>query len=395
MKIVEIPSFFTPYGGEFCLEQSKALAALGHDVRIIANVQLSVRRSLSKYLLTSYRRREMAVDGIPVYRSDMRGMPRSARYNARRWVNIVRQMFREDVNRNGKPDIIHAHCAKWAGFAASELAREFNIPFVITEHLSSLVYKDEFGDNPSNSWQIPLLRQAYEEADMVVPVADELVNDLEKYFGRNYRWTSISNTVDVDFFKYLPRKPPSGRPFRFCCLANYIPLKGYDILFKSFNIFVKIYPGAELHIAGRFTDSPDCRNAVKALPCAEKITIHGELGKTGVRNLLYNSDCLVLASRSEAQPLVLLEAMSTGIPVIATECAPKSLRVKGSCTIVPIDDISRMTAAMREAVAAANNPDGAFDGERLSAKVAALASPASVGKKLEALFQTIIDKRQA
>jgi hypothetical protein len=40
MHILEIPSFFTPYGGEFCLDQAKALKAVGHEVRILSNVQL-------------------------------------------------------------------------------------------------------------------------------------------------------------------------------------------------------------------------------------------------------------------------------------------------------------------------------------------------------------------
>ncbi len=394
MKIVEIPSFFTPYGGEFCLEQSKTLAALGHDVSIIANVQLSIRRSLYKFLFTPYNRRNMVVDGIPVYRSDMRGMPRNVRYNVNRWVSIVRQMFREHVKRNGKPDIIHAHCVKWAGYAASLISKEYNIPFVITEHLSSLIFKEEFGDDITNVWQIPLLKQAYKEADMVIPVSAELVDDLEQYFGRDYRWTSISNTIDVDFFHYQPRKPLLGRNFRFCCLANYIPLKGYDILLSAFNNLVKTNPNVELHIAGRYTDSPVCQSVVKALPRADKITIHGELDKYGARELLYNCDCLVLASRSEAQPLVLLEAMSTGIPVISTECAPKSLRIKGGCTIVPIDGINQMTTAMSDVIADMANPDKSFDGKLISSKVAALASSESVGKKLEALFQDIINNRK-
>ncbi len=394
MKIVEIPSFFPPYGGEFCLEQSKALAALGHDVSIIANVQLSIRRGLYKFLFTPYNRRNMVVDGIPVYRSDMRGMPRNVKFNVEHWINIVKNMFREQVMQNGKPDIIHAHCAKWAGYVASLIAKEYNIPFVITEHLSSMVFKDEFGDDLTHVWQIPLLKKAYKTADMVIPVADELVDDLEKYFGRDYRWKSISNTIDVDFFHYQPRKPLHGRNFSFCCLANYIPLKGYDILFQAFNDLVKINPFAELHIAGRGTDSPDCQSAVSSLPCSSKIKIHGELGKNDVRDVLYDSDCLVLPSRSEAQPLVLLEAMCTGIPVISTECAPKSLRIEGGCTIVPIDDACKMTSAMGNVIAAMADHSTTFDGKLLSSKVAALASPESFGNKLTALFEDIISKRR-
>ena len=111
MKIVEIPSFFPPYGGEFCLEQSKALSALGHDVTILANVQLAIRRSLKDYLLTSYRCRTTEMGKITIYRSDMRGIPLCIRPNVKRWCGIIQKMFARYVNKNGLPDIIHAHCA--------------------------------------------------------------------------------------------------------------------------------------------------------------------------------------------------------------------------------------------------------------------------------------------
>ncbi len=50
MHILEIPSFFPPYGGEFCLEQSKALQQLGHEVRILSRVQLGITKENLKGL---------------------------------------------------------------------------------------------------------------------------------------------------------------------------------------------------------------------------------------------------------------------------------------------------------------------------------------------------------
>ena len=40
MHILEIPSFFPPYGGEFCLEQARALQALGHEVRTLKRIRI-------------------------------------------------------------------------------------------------------------------------------------------------------------------------------------------------------------------------------------------------------------------------------------------------------------------------------------------------------------------
>ena len=380
MHILEIPSFFTPYGGEFCLDQARALKAVGHEVRILSNVQLGVTIGLKGYLSLPYRRYEHQRDGITVCQSFQRGVPMVIRWNVRRWIRIVCSMFEDYVNRYGVPDVLHAHCSKWAGYAAMQISRKYHIPYVITEHLSRLVFEKEFGPAPSDAWQIPLLREAYEKANLVIPVSEELVENIACYFGKDYRWQAVSNTIDTDFFHYQSRKPMSGRPFRFCCLANNWPMKGYDILIPAFRQLKESGKNVELHIAGRGTDSAEFRSML-----SDGMVTHGLINKEAVRELLYQSDALVLASRSEVQPLSLLEAMSTGIPVIATECVPQSLRIDGGSTIVPIDDVKALSEAMSDVM---NNAP--VDGQWLSQEVERMASPEVIGRKLEKLFSELI-----
>ena len=380
MHILEIPSFFTPYGGEFCLDQAKALKAVGHEVRILSNVQLGFSIGGKDYFVLPSCRYEHEQDGITVCQSFQRGVPKAIRWNMKRWVAIVCDMFDDYVARYGKPDILHAHCAKWAGYAAMRISRKYGIPYVISEHLSKLVFEKEFGPAPSDTWQIPLLKACYREAKMVVPVSEELVDNIACYFGKDYRWQAISNTIDTDFFHYQPRSPREGRAFRFCCLANYWPLKGYDVLIPAFQQLQKSGVNAELHIAGRGTDSAECLSKL-----SDGIKSHGLIDKEAVRALLYQSDALVLASRSEVQPLVLLEAMSTGIPVIATDCIPQSLRIEGGCTIVPVDETATLAEAMKSVV-----QETSFDGKAVSEKVRKQASQEVIGRQLSALFTDIL-----
>ena len=380
MHILEIPSFFTPYGGEFCLDQAKALKAVGHEVRILSNVQLALTVDAKGYLTLPCRRYEHELDGITICQSFQRGVPKAVRWNAKRWVAIVCDMFDGYVARYGKPDILHAHCAKWAGYAAMKISEKYGIPYVITEHLSRLLFEKEFGPAPCDTWQIPLLKASYREAKMVVPVAEELVDNIACYFGKDYRWQAISNTIDTRYFSYQPRAPREGRAFRFCCLANFWPLKGYDVLIPAFQQLRQSGVDAELHIAGRDTDSEEC-----CAMLSDGIFAHGLLDKEAVRALLYQSDALVLASRSEVQPLVLLEAMSTGIPVIATDCIPQSLRIEGGCTIVPVDDVEALAKAMTWATQQAS-----FDGKAVSEKVSQIASPEVIGRQLSVLFTDIL-----
>lgn len=378
MHILEIPSFFPPYGGEFCLEQAKALKALGHEVRILSNVQLGATINLRGYLSLPYRRFEHECDGITIYQSYQRGLPKLIRYNVRRWVHIVCSMFDDYVERYGNPDILHAHCAKWAGYAAMKIGKDYKIPYVVTEHLSKQVFEIEFAS--SDTWQISLLKEAYRNADCVVPVAEELVDSIACYFGKDYRWKSISNVIDTDFYHYQERQPKAGRTFRFCCLANNWPLKGYDILIPAFEQLRANGADAVLYIAGRGTDTEEFRKNL-----SDGIVSYGLVSREKVRDLLFQCDALVLASRSEVQPLVLLEAMSTGIPVISTECIPQNLRIEGGCTIVPIDNPQALAVAMIQVMEISN-----YDGKGVSEQVCRLASPDVVGRKLSELFSEIL-----
>ena len=382
MHILELPSFFAPYGGLFCLDQAKALAALGHEVRILSNVQLGVTVNWKDYLTLPWHRYEHEMDGIAVCQSYQRGVPKMVRHNVERWVSTVCAMFENYVARYGRPDILHAHCAKWAGYVAMLISREYGIPYVITEHLSYKMFEEEFGPAPSTAWQIGLLKEAYREAACVVHVSEEQVDNIAPYFGRDYRWQYISNTIDVDFYHHQSRLSLAGRPFRFCCLANYWPLKGYDVLFEAFRSLRRAHPQVELTIAGRGTDSRDCRSQM-----TEGMTTHGLIAREEVRQLLYESDALVLASRSEVQPLVLLEAMSTGIPVVATTCIPRCLQLGEGCSIVPVDDAQALAAAMHAVM-----KNGPIDGASLSAQVATIASPRAIGRQLEQLFSEVMGK---
>ena len=382
MHILEIPSIFPPMGGLFCLDQAKALKNLGNEVRILSNVQLGISISFKDYLTLPYHRFEHSVDGITVYQSYQRGIPKVVSPNIRRWLHIVCSMFCHYVRCYGKPDILHAHAANWAGYAAMLIGQEYHIPYVITEHSSRLVFEAGFGPAPSDAWEIPLLRKAYEHADMVIPVTSELVQNIACYFGLDYRWKAISNTIDVDYFQERERPLRKGRPFRFCCIANYQPLKGYDVLFSAFKTLRSQGVDAELHIAGRGTDTDECRSQQSA-----GIYAHGFIDKTGVRSLLYDCDAFVLASRSEAQPLVILEAMSTGLPVIATECVPQNLRIPGGCWIVSIDDANALSEKMK-----LMTEIPPIDGKALSERVRQIASPEVVGRQLEDVFREILSK---
>ena len=386
MHILEIPSFLPPYGGYFCIEQTKALVACGHKVGILHCQQLGATVYPWHFLTARYNRWEEKLHPfndnrtITLYRTNMRGVPKNILYNQNRYCKIIAEMFEEYVSRYGAPDIIHAHGAQWAGTAAMGISEKRNIPYFITEHLSSGIFHDNYGNPWSHDlWAKDLIRTALEKAKCVITVSDESVLDLATLFGNRFKTVTISNIIDLDFFKFKEREKRNNRPFRFCCLANangkFYELKGYDTLLKAFSKC----KNAELHIAGRETTGKRLKTAVRSISNSQNIFLYGELSKEAVRALLWDCDALVLATCSEMQPLVVMEAMSTGIPVVSTTAIPMALRIPGAFFTSPVNNPDAIHEAMIAVQAV--NPS-----EVISNAIRNMASPEIVGRKLERLF---------
>lgn len=398
MHILELPSFFPPYGGLFCLDQSKALADMGNTVRVVACVNISARMTPGLYLKAPLKPYKVEMQGIEVVRKEIRTVPPVrnftplVKYNFNRWVDNVRKVVDKYVEEYGRPDIIHAHCCKWAGYAAMLIGRKYGVPYVITEHLPFGILRNELGKPEDNPWQVGFMREAYYNAALVIPVAEEEVDDIAPYFGKNYKWKMVSNTIDTSFFAYRQRKPRKGRKFFFCCVADFIPRKGYDVLLEAVSRFrngLKAtcgnrWDGIKLIVAGRDTESEGFKTMVKRNGLADCTEVYGSVDKYKVREILYSSDCFVLATRSEVQPLVLLEAMSTGIPVVSTEAIPRCERIKGACFISKTDDAADFARQMRKVYDSVD-----ICGKEISEYIAAMASPAVVGNILNGLFSGI------
>ena len=350
--------------------------ALGHEVRILSIVELSFAKDGCDYFTAPWGEERKEMEGVEVFRTYMRAMPKAVRHNANRWTQLCKKAVERYVRRFGKPDVLHVHCCNRAGLAAKEISRRLGIPYYISEHISSGLFEREFGKGwQRQTWLKDKMRQAYEAASCVIPVSRELVDDLAPFFGKSYRWHEVSNIVDTDFFTYRDREPLAGRSFRFCCLAVAdIHGKGYDILADAMQ---HLSADVELNIAGNGTDAEPMRRLFARYSC---VHLHGELNKNDVRDLLWKSDALVLPSRSEAQPLVLLEALATGIPVVGTECVPASLRIPQASLIAPVGDARMLAEKMQDAMHV--QPSRKF-----SEAVRQLASPSIVAKQLTELFK--------
>ena len=155
------------------------------------------------------------------------------------------------------------------------------------------------------------------------PLADHIIcnsNNLKQILSQDCRLspsrvTVIPNGVDTDFFRPHP-SGPERKPI-ILCVARFVPEKDHEILIRAFSLVTRDHPEAQLWLVGEGPRKP----AISAL--AKQILPPGRLrfltGRKDLRPLLAQAACLVLSSRHEAFPNVVLEAMALGLPVVATK----------------------------------------------------------------------------
>jgi glycosyltransferase involved in cell wall biosynthesis len=128
------------------------------------------------------------------------------------------------------------------------------------------------------------------------------------------RLTTIPNGVDADYFQ--PGAGPDAGPPRVLCVARMAPDKDHGTLLEAFRLTAQAIPAAELWLLG---DGPRL-GAVREL--AGRLLPEGRVKflppREDLRPLLHQASLLVLSSKTEALPNVVLEAMAAGLPVVAT-----------------------------------------------------------------------------
>jgi len=369
MKILEIASFFPPMGGAFVLDQTRALQGVGHDVHILYCNQLGITQGIVQWLFPA----KMGGEGEVASRY-IRTIPKCTRWNMQRWVAEIQRQYEVYVRDHGTPDVIHAQCSVWAGVAAMTIARRSSLPYFITEHIPLELFEREFGRNWSNhSWAGPLLREVYHNAQCIIHVAPEQYEWLASFFGYDYCHTFISNVIDTEFFSQ-PSSLISHSSSQILCLSiSDIHRKGLDVLAEA----CPLLSDCEIVIAGRGTDGPSMQSLYGSF---SNVRLMGELDRTAVRDLIGQSDVLVLPSRSEVQPLVLLEAMCMGVPVVTTNIITKSLQIPEACFVAEVGDPKSLAEQIRLALS-----HGPLSHEKTE-EVRSLVSPSAIAQKLTDLF---------
>ncbi len=333
-KVVVIPSWYPPRGGGFFREHSIALAEAGLEVHVLAGIETGLRDDPRRYFTSG--KQIKACFGISEHQRIIRRIPLGGRRNAMIWVNRVAAMYAEFCKEFGHPDIILAHSSMWAGLAAARIKQQWNTPFVITEHRGRFTGIGELSGMMFKPWQIPLLREAFTSAGHIVTVSRALqakIGEMSNIEASGF--SCIPNMTDTDFFHIKKQNKNNKGPFTFLSVANHEPLKGLDVLIRSFAILREQsrHP-VRLIIGGKGTDTPSFQKLVHQQNVQKDVICKGFLNRDQLLLQMQRADAFVLPSRFEAFGIVLIEAMACGLPLIATRSGGPEEIVTEECGIL-------------------------------------------------------------
>lgn len=379
--VLILPSWYLPDGGEYCREQAIMLRRRGIDTRLLPCVSLSWKKYPAKALFRSWHDQVYTDCGVPVRLRYFRRLPLLDETNVRRWTTATLRLFERYKAEHGLPRLIHAHSSTWAGYAAALLKEKYGIPYLITEHRGIFALQCRLAQNSFKPFYTPYLQKAFRHAERIIAVSDQQLPQIRSYLKKDVPTEVLSNVVDTDFFCCRPH-PREGHPFRFIAVNSYRDVKGYDILLPAFDRLCQHRPDTELYILGDGFDHPDFRRLMAACRHKDKIHFPGFLSPEGVRRQLMEADAFVLSSRIEAQGISVLEALSTGLPVVCTDPVPSYVVTPQTGLRIPAEDPEALFRAMQEMTRTASR----YSPQALSDHARSIASPDHVIGRLVELY---------
>jgi glycosyltransferase involved in cell wall biosynthesis len=242
-----------------------------------------------------------------------------------------------------RPSLVHTHGYRPDVLDAA-VARGMGVPTVTTEHGASKMG----GRTRVYEW---LQNRSFRKFDAVVAVSRAIALELPQQGVNPDRihliqnaWTDTAPQLERAEARSFLGLPVDG--FVVGWVGRLIPAKGCDVFLRSI-AEIQEFP-LQCSVIG---DGPERRSLellAKELGLDDRVSFLGQVEEAG--SLFRAFDLFVLSSRTEGTPIVLFEAGSAGVPVVATRVGgvPDTFTDKEAC-LVASEDASSIACAIRRA----------------------------------------------
>lgn len=201
-----------------------------------------------------------------------------------------------------KPDVIHSHLSATKTLFLATFLRKKPILVHTIHHMVGPGFMRE-------RFNVILSKIHY-----IYPVCVGLQSSLSmsKYVGRPVPY--VNNGINVE--KFRNDNPVSKREIDFLSVASLTPVKNHSFLLDCFAAFHKTHPESKLFLAGTGPLKEEIKKQIVDLDAAEYIKMLGHVEDTC--HLMGNSKILLMPSLSEGNPMVINEAICSGMYVIGS-----------------------------------------------------------------------------
>lgn len=307
------------------------------DVDVVCALQYFPASRLVRHISARYNRVDLnfAPSGVKVRYLEYPALP----IVTRPINSVVCRAAIEPHIKRLKPDLILAYWAQAEANAAIEIGGKLNVPVIVGALGSDLLVARGIGKQ--------LAKRAVTRADRVLTVSEDLRRAAISLGALPQNVRTIRNGCDRSIFYQRDRAAgraklgisPGGRLVLF--VGWLLPLKGLMELVTAFAQVRQEFPDAELACIGE--------GPVEQFLRSSGARVLGRKSSSEIADWLGACDLLCLPSHSEGCPNVVVEALSSGRPVIATDVGGiPELVDRDSGILVPPRSPSKLAAAIIE-----------------------------------------------
>jgi glycosyltransferase involved in cell wall biosynthesis len=260
-------------------------------------------------------------------------------------IRRIRKLLKEN-----SADIIHSHDFK-SDFYSLLASMGTGIKRVATAHGST---KDSILKRVYLFFNEKLI---YNFFDRIVVVSEDLFSSLSDRGVPPKKIKIVQNGLDLSllengssFAETVPLTIPSGKKV-FAVIGRIFPDKGHRYFLEAFVAVKKNYPDIFGLIVGDGPAMSETKQLVAELGLSDSIVLCGV--RSDMKTIYEMIDFLVIPSLREGLPYVLLEAMASHVPVVATSVGDIPLLVRDGETgyLVPAGDVRELTKRMADLLA--------------------------------------------
>lgn len=281
---------------------TQKLAALGHEVDVVAYYSGTPKYS-EEVRFKVYR---TPLSGLAVWKHFKWGKDASA---------LVNRLYRES-----RYDVVHVHMDTAMGYP---IFHGIDVPMVSTFHLM-------FTESVRNARGLQKLLGRLrlrnilicaEKSEKVIVVNEPLIEELAKLGVKREKMVFIPNSVDTSFFS-INKNPETRKKYKIAhddvmilFVGRLDHQKGLEYLVKAAKALDRRF---KVFIVGS-GEGEYKRRLLNMAEGSENIIFTGPLFDDDLKEIYASSDIFVLPSLFEGMPTVLLEAMASGLPIIASD----------------------------------------------------------------------------